>query len=615
MMIKKRKTITAIAVFFIVHFTSIVLSAPYHGEIFRLKQPDMSSVPVKVWGDEYYQRVESVDGYTLIRDSKGWICYARLTEDRSDFIATEHIYNGKKLTRNLLSVPKGLKLSVEARYQKAKSNKQLMYSEKRKSRDSEFKIADRILTGDTIKGLTLLIEFSDEPATVSYQEIENFINQKGYSGFNNNGSVYDYFFDISNGKLNYRNMVTGYYTAKYPKSYYNDASVNYTVRTKELIMEALQALDNKGFDFSVLSTDGNNRILAINTLYTGDPDVGWAQGLWPHQGYLTSFEADGVTSRKYQITSLGSSLSIGTFCHENGHLICGLPDLYDYTGDSRGVGKYCLMANGGGKNPVPINAYFRHYCGWENVTDISSAVRGTLFYHTANSSTSFLFRNPSDINEAFYIESRVKKGRNVQLPDEGLLIWHIDANGSNNNQQMTAESHYLVSVEQADNLYELENNINTGNSGDLFHAGNKEIFSDATSPGARWWDGTYSGLEIFDISAVADTMSFIWGGHQNVAVNEKSIISKDTKKMSIHSDRVSKRIRFQFTDTENVKDIAIYNLHGSLLYHIQDISENIVWEYKTTKGIYVGKGVYIGIIKIGNTSGILQIYTVKLNVL
>ena len=35
----------------------------------------------------------------------------------------------------------------------------------------------------------------------------------------------------------------------------------------------------------------------------------------------------------YLLTSLGrtpADLTIGTFCHENGHLLCRFPDMYDY---------------------------------------------------------------------------------------------------------------------------------------------------------------------------------------------------------------------------------------------------------------------------------------------
>ncbi len=46
------------------------------GELFDLRQPDGSLVPVRIWGDEFYRVVESLDGYTLVRDA----------EDRPDLL-------------------------------------------------------------------------------------------------------------------------------------------------------------------------------------------------------------------------------------------------------------------------------------------------------------------------------------------------------------------------------------------------------------------------------------------------------------------------------------------------------------------------------------------------
>jgi hypothetical protein len=45
---------------------------------------------------------------------------------------------------------------------------------------------------------------------------------------------------------------------------------------------------------------------------------------------------------------------------------------------------------------------------------------------------------------------------------------------------------------QADNLWHLQNNSNSGDSKDLYYLGNtaagySNLFSDSTSPGARWW--------------------------------------------------------------------------------------------------------------------------------
>ena len=39
----------------------------------------------------------------------------------------------------------------------------------------------------------------------------------------------------------------------------------------------------------------------------------------------------------YQITDMGNRLTLGTFCHENGHMVCDFPDLYPYTA-GKGLG-------------------------------------------------------------------------------------------------------------------------------------------------------------------------------------------------------------------------------------------------------------------------------------
>ena len=86
-----------------------------------------------------------------------------------------------------------------------------------------------------------------------------------------------------------------------------------------------------------------------------------------------------VRTNFYQLTGLGrnsSELTIGTFCHENGHLLCRFPDMYDYGSrgnddrDSAGLGRYCLMGSGNhldfGRSPAPVCAYLRDLAGWWN---------------------------------------------------------------------------------------------------------------------------------------------------------------------------------------------------------------------------------------------------------
>jgi M6 family metalloprotease-like protein len=69
-------------------------------------------------------------------------------------------------------------------------------------------------------GLCLLVQFPDVPGTMSAAEVEAYCNKENYSGFENNGSVRDYFFDNSDGKLAYTNIVAPYYTTKHPPTTY-----------------------------------------------------------------------------------------------------------------------------------------------------------------------------------------------------------------------------------------------------------------------------------------------------------------------------------------------------------------------------------------------------------
>ena len=46
-------------------------------------------------------------------------------------------------------------------------------------------------------------------------------------------------------------------------------------------------------------------------------------------------------------------------------------------------------------------------------------------------------------------------GREATPPDAGLAIWHIDEDGDDSHEQMTAASHYELSLKQADGLFQL----------------------------------------------------------------------------------------------------------------------------------------------------------------
>lgn len=502
---------------------------PFFAKPFTFTNPDGTPISVIGWGDQHYAVFETTDGYTVIKDpGTGYYHYAALSDDKNSLIAST-LRVGAGDPRSL-GVPAHIRVRREAAREQAlaahdadgiKRRWEIRREEKRarlrRALDTGALAAapePAPITG-TYVGLCILIQFPNVPGTITQQEVSNFCNQPGYANYGNNGSVYDYFFDNSQGKLRYTNVVTAYYTAAHQQDYYTDPAISYGTRARELIVEALNHLKSTGFNFAQLSSDSAGYIYALNIFYAGPCVNNWAEGLWPHSwGLAADFQAaPGKKFRDYQITNIGNSLTLGTFCHENGHMVCDFPDLYDYGYESNGVGNYCLMCFGGpDTNPSQICAYLKYQAGW--ATQLTPLAGSKLVTIAAGTNDFGIYaRNQS---EYFLVENRQRQGRDLGLPDVGLLVWHIDELGSNNNEQMTPAQHYECALEQADNRFDLERRANGGDSDDLFGAPYRVRFAGDTAPASRWWDNSDSGLTIDQISAPGPSMTFRVGTPQAI---------------------------------------------------------------------------------------------------
>jgi M6 family metalloprotease-like protein len=501
------------------------MSTPFIGESFTFTQPDGSTIDVRGWGDQHYAVFETLDGFTLTRNpATGFWEVAQLAPDGASL---EPVPGARAL-------PDGGRARVAPRVRITPAHARaagregaLRFGGRRcDERRTENRQQRRMLrmmaaaggpalappqrttVGDYV-GLTLLIDFADVPATIARDEVERFCNQPGYGGFGNNGSVRDYFFDSSLGRCRYTNVVAPYYRAQFPKTHYTDPAIPMGQRARELIREALGHWKAQGFDFAPLTADGQGLVYALNVFYAGPVVNNWSEGLWPHAWHLGAAVplVAGKSAFDYQFTAIGSELKLGTFCHENGHMLCDYPDLYDYGNESAGVGMFCLMCAGNHadqKNPVQISGYLKRLSGWAgNLTTLEHGRVVTLA--AANNDMAIFSKND---DEYFLLENRVKAGRDAALPDGGLAIWHVDEQGNNSNEQMSAGSHYELSLEQADGLFELEaSRTENGDANDFFE-GAAMRFADDTTPGSKWWDGTSSHLSIDQISAAGAQMSF-----------------------------------------------------------------------------------------------------------
>ena len=121
----------------------------YKNKEFTLKQPDNTEVKVKITGDEYYQHIESMDGYTLCRNEEGWICYAKTNDNNSEYIATDKVYKGEKyedpsVIKRLFSNKE--KLSKHEKIDKKYMDKQREEVKEELNADVREEVAEEVMT-------------------------------------------------------------------------------------------------------------------------------------------------------------------------------------------------------------------------------------------------------------------------------------------------------------------------------------------------------------------------------------------------------------------------------------------------------------------------------------
>jgi len=525
-------------------------AAPF-AKTFRFTQPDGRQIEVWGEGDEF-RAVFEHRGYTIVWDqaTKAYT-YAKLSADGTELIPTRLLVGRDDPALN--GLPQHLRIAPEAaaeqarqrferwdagmqirrRWQERKSRLQLL----RAQMDGGVAVMapPGFTTTGTKVGLCLLIDFPDAEAIVPREDVHEFCNGDGYTGYGNNGSVKEYFYDVSGGLLTYTNVVTAYVRMERPHSFYCDISKDAGEQANILIRDAiaiLKAQPNYEAEilptFESLSLEDEGELVACNVFYAGSNGGRWSYGLWPHSWSLYDVGAQNLGNDqkifKYQITDIGAGLEIGTFCHENGHMLCGYPDIYDYQYDSEGgAGGFCLMNSGGhGHNPVQVCAYLKYASGWADIEEVTwrkyvvASLAATLgepgfnkFYRVAK---------PGVDTEYYLFENRQQDGRDALIPGSGIAIWHIDELGDRDNQSLvynTAHRNYECTLMQADNLWHFQNNMNSGDEQDLYYEGNpasgyQNRFSDQTEPSAHWWDGTRSRIKAERFSASGPVMTFVF---------------------------------------------------------------------------------------------------------
>ena len=361
-----------------------------------------------------------------------------------------------------------------------------------------------------IYSLTLLVDFSDQPAPVTVSEVEEWLNKEGFNRDGCNGSVRDYYLDVSNGQLDLTNEVFGWYRAKHPKSWYESLQ-GYT-GSDSLMKEVFDYFDPQ-VDFSRYDNDKDGTTEAINIVYAGAGQT-WGQGLWPHSGW-SSEKRDGVRLTHHQMTDMPGTFSIYVFVHESGHMIFGWPDLYWY-------GDYCTMGNRMNDwNPVAINDFYRADQGWIPFVDVTS--EDVSLETTKPGEVCYRYKNPARPDKEGLVWSYVRNtGRNKSLRGSGLLMQHydfsIDGNSASDKLGLRIV-HASAAGKSSDNVKDQWPNPGS-QANAFFKSGTYPEFSDEAYPAIRWYNGSKTGLKITDIGTPGETLTFCIG--ENCTAQESS---------------------------------------------------------------------------------------------
>jgi M6 family metalloprotease-like protein len=362
--------------------------------------------------------------------------------------------------------------------------------------------------------LVILTSFNDQAFAYSDASFEELI-------FGDTGSVKDYFKKAS---FDYQTLVG----ANESQGVSNDGVVAVTLNmahpnskygSTEMVHAAFAAAD-PFINYASYDANGDNSIspqeLSIVLIvagyensYGGDTYAAQPR-VWGHKWSVSSVNHDGVSLSPY--TMFGErhgyqsdadavpptfhQATIGIMAHELGHLMLGLPDLYDTDGSSSGIGSWGLMGGGSwnsvsgysGSTPAGMLAWSKEETGYLTIADATDNQAINIASSTQSNTALRIWADKYKLGEYFVLENRTQHDFDAGLANFGLLITHINEGQSTNRN----DSNRLVDVEEADGS-------SSAGFNSVFPDGGSN-FSDSTTPNSKTNNGDATNISVTNIS-------------------------------------------------------------------------------------------------------------------
>jgi len=398
-------------------FAASASAVPAYPGIIETPQPDGTVVRIYLKGDERRNWAETPDGFSLLRDNRGFWTFARVND--SGIAEPSDIEY-----RN--SSHEALKAGIRPHIDVIRDNGTV------KKVKSDLQVDGTFPSTGARKLLMLLINYADTEPAYRQSDFDALMNEPGFNGI---GSFRDYYLEQSYGTLDITTTVTRWVTLPHPKGYYGpEGAIN-------MIRDALNILDSE-INLNDFDNDKDGILdgLAVIHQGSGQEYTGGIDDIWSHSSTIYGMEFDGVQVRRYtiepeQLGTTGRISTIGVVCHEFGHNL-GAPDFYDTDyegsgGDYPGTGVWDLMGSGAwngdnGNRPAGTNMWQKIQLGWCNPTMLTESVQVNKMPSADTKPVAYRF-DTTVPGEYFILENRQQNGVfDNALPGHGLIIYHVN---------------------------------------------------------------------------------------------------------------------------------------------------------------------------------------------
>lgn len=530
----------------------------------QVQQPDGSVLTVMLRGDENFHYTSTEDGQPLVQRADGAYCYATLDSNGKLTASAQVAHDVESRGAAELSFlnyytaesQKVRSLGMERA--KQRNARRMARLANRGVVDASGKPVRRVMAGATggegigvtgkRKGLVILVNFKDKKMQSKHTQAEwnDYFNKVGYNKYGNNGSVHDYFYAQSYGKLDLEFDVIGPVTVSKNMASYgaNDAQGN-DIDPAGMIKEACElAYAKEKMDMSQYDWDGDGAVDQVYVIYAGYGEAagGEANTIWPHewdiQGGGYSLVLGGQRIRTYACSSelnggSGTYISgIGTACHEFSHCM-GIPDFYDTAGGGCfGMDAWDLMDygsyGGDGYEPTGYNTYEKWVSGWIEPTILTAPCYIKNMKPLSDAPEACVVFNEANKNEYYIFENRQLKGTDVALPNHGMLVIHVDYDQKVwfDNEVNNTSNHQRFTVVPADNKLTSETV-----TGDTYPGTTKSTeLTDTSKPAATLFNANsdgrkFLGKPVTEITEKDGLISFTFMGGVNLDAPQPKVMN------------------------------------------------------------------------------------------